>query len=267
MIETAAGATPEDDRPGLLTSRRGNVAVLTLNRPHIRNALNGAMLDALEERLTLIAEDDSLRAVVLTGAGTSFCSGEDLAVAKEGGETFARSIRSLQRVTRLFFNLGKPVVGALNGPAVGGGLELALSCDVRLASPAFFCSTPETRLGLILSNGASVLLPLLIGQSRARRMLFSGARMDADWCHRAGLIDEIVPGDLQARALEIAAELSSGGPLATAATRRLLNAPLYRALTAALDDEEETCIDIQRTAEAAEGLAAYRGAREPSWRT
>lgn len=162
--------------------------------------------------------------------------------------------------------LSKPIVAALNGPAYGAGLELVLACDMRLATPLFACATPEVRLGLVATNGASLILPLLIGPSRARHLLMSGATRDADWCAGVGLVDEIVTDEaLLPRATALAVELSSGAPGATAATRALLNVPFAAALKAALDAEATACINARATAEADEGVDAFFAKRSPAW--
>ena len=174
----------------LLTSADGPVVTLRLNRPHVHNAFDDALLVALEAELARLDRADAVRAVILTGEGRSFSSGDDLKGLRDASdEAFAHSIDALQCVTARLFDMAKPVICALNGPAYGAGLELALACDVRLAAPGFVCATPEVRLGLVATNGASLLLPLLVGQSRARRMLLSGGSRNADWCLAAGLVE------------------------------------------------------------------------------
>jgi enoyl-CoA hydratase/carnithine racemase len=267
-MDMSVRAKTESGQGGcVLVSRRGPAAVVVLNRPEVHNALDEALLGRLCEVLQELDRDGAVRAIVLTGAGTSFCSGDDLRVARSGGAgDFARSVHGLQRVAAHMFALSKPIIGALNGPAFGGGLELTLGCDMRICTPGFLCATPEVRLGLIMTNAASVLLPLLIGPSRAARMLLTGARVEADWCLDAGLVDEIVPPEaLLDRALALAGEVAGAGPEAVAATRRLLNAPLAARIAAALEAEAEACVDAGRSPEAAEGLAAFFDKRVPRW--
>lgn len=251
----------------LLTSIDGPVATLRLNRPHVHNALDDELLLALEAELVRLDRADAVRALVLTGEGRSFSSGDDLKGLRDASdEAFAHSIDALQRVTARLFRMGKPVICAFNGPAYGAGLELALACDVRLAVPGFVCATPEVRLGLVATNGASLLLPLLIGQSQARRMLFSGGNRKADWCLEVGLVEEIVPSErLLARAAEMALEMCAGAPEANAATRRLLNGPLEALFSEVLEAEAAACIAARRSAEGYEGIAAYFAKRRPKW--
>jgi enoyl-CoA hydratase/carnithine racemase len=245
-------------------SRRGRIGVLQIDRPAARNALDDQLLDSLIAAVESMRDDSEMRALILTGAGTVFCAGDDLKAAlKATRAQFASTIRRLQTLSIALLDLGKPTVAALNGPAFGAGLELALNCDIRIATAEFQCATPEMQLGLTPTNAATVLLPLIVGRSNARRMLFSGARFDARWCLQTGLIDELTTGaDLLPRAVAIAEELSSGAPLALAATRRLLDAPLRETLERALAAEEEVCV----AAHGAEALAGVRAflAKEPT---
>jgi enoyl-CoA hydratase/carnithine racemase len=232
----------------IAVSRRGSIGLLQIDRPAARNALDDQLLHALIGAVEGMRDDSQVRALILTGAGTVFCAGDDLKAAlKATRAQFAGTIRRLQTLSVALLDLGKPTVAALNGPAFGGGLELALNCDVRIATADFQCATPEVQLGLTPTNAAT----------------FSGARFDARWCLQAGLIDELTTAaDLLPRAVAIAEELSSGAPLALAATRRLLNAPLRETLKRALDAEEEACV----AAHGAEALAGVRAffAREPT---
>lgn len=244
------------------------IATLRLNRPRVHNALDRPTIAALSGALEAAEADPSIGVIVLTGSGRSFCSGDDLkALRNESPDNFAEVIGGLQNLTALLFASSKPIIAALNGPAYGAGLELVLACDVRLATEAFAAGTPEVRLGLVATNGASLLLPLLIGQSRARSMMLGGGSRNADWCLEAGLVDEIVPADmLEARAIALAREMIKGAPGALAETRRMLNAPLQQAFTAALALEANICIAARRTEECDEGVDAYFSRRTPDWR-
>lgn len=267
MASKAMAERTGGDAASLALSVAGAVATLCLNRPHVHNAIDDALLARLGSALDEVDRDPRVRAVVLTGAGPTFSAGDDLKNLKSSGvEAFADTIRSLQRVTAAIVALSKPVIAALNGPAYGAGLELVLACDLRLATPEFVCATPEVRLGLVATNGASLLLPLLIGPSRARQLLLSGASRSAEWCVQAGLIDEIVAAaDLQSRATEMALELASGAPGATAATRALLNGPLAAMMEGALEAEAAACIAARGMAEAGEGVEAFFAKRAPNW--
>lgn len=265
--KASAGKLADEGGESLLLSVAGAVATLTLNRPRIHNALDDRLLARLESALAAIDCDPAIRAVVLTGAGRSFSAGDDLKnLRSSGADAFADTIRALQRVAAAMVALSKPIVAALNGPAYGAGLELVLACDMRVATADFVCATPEVRLGLVATNGASLLLPLLIGPSRARQLLLSGERRDAAWCERVGLIDEIVAADrLATRAAELALALGGGAPRATAATRALLNGPLAEMLRGALEAEAAACIAARASDEAGEGVDAFFARRAPRW--
>lgn len=268
MVATSKAERPagEGGEP-LVVSVIDSVATLRLNRPHVHNALDDALLGRLETVLATVDGDASIRALVLTGTGPSFSAGDDLKNLRDGSrDAFACTIQALQRVTRAVVGLSKPIVAALNGPAYGAGLELVLACDMRIATRAFSCATPEVRLGLVATNGASLILPLLIGPSRARHLLMSGVKRDAAWCAAVQLIDELVADDmLLARATALAADLSAGAPGAAASTRALLNRPFAAVLEAALEAEAAACIAARDSAEAEEGVRAFFAKRAPSW--
>lgn len=256
------------DPPSLLVDRSTlGVLILVLNRPQVHNALDGCLIASLKRELQVAADDPEVRAIILTGAGTSFCSGDDLkALRTESHERFAETIEGLQSLTRYLFASSKPVIAALNGPAYGAGLELVLSCDVRIAAHSFVAATPEVRLGLVPTNAASVLLPLLVGQSHARAMMMGGMTKDAGWCLAAGLVDELVTSEaLMRRAVAIAGEMAKGAPGALAAARRMMNAPLQAAIEAALRLESQLCIKARGTPECTEGIAAFFAGRSPEW--
>lgn len=250
----------------IAVSRRGRTGVVEINRPAARNALDDPLLDLLISAIESLRDDAQIRALILTGVGPVFCAGDDLKCAlRATPEQFAATVYRLQALSVALLDFGKPSIAAMNGPAFGGGLELALNCDIRIATASFQCATPEVRLGLTPTNAATVLLPLLVGHSKARRMLFGGARYDARWCLDAGLLDEITSSeDLLPRAVAIAEELSSGAPSALAATRRLLNAPLKDALTSALAAETEICLAAHRS-EGPRGVRAFLSGQAPPW--
>jgi enoyl-CoA hydratase/carnithine racemase len=266
-MQASAAVEQTGEAPVLVDRPAPRVALLTLNRPQVHNALDRPAMAALRDALEGAGADDSVGAIVLTGAGPTFCSGDDLkALRSESPERFAGTIEDLQTLTACLFALPKPVVAALNGPAYGAGLELVLACDARLATEPFLAATPEVRLGLVPTNGASLLLPLLVGQSRARNMMLGGGTKSAAWCLEAGLVDEILPSEaLLPRAVALAEEMAKGAPGAIAAIRHMLNAPLADAFAEALQLEAESCVAARRTSECAEGVDAFFARRPPDW--
>lgn len=253
------GRTPQVPPPTVRVERRGAVAVLTLSRPRRHNAMDLPMIEALAAAVVESADDPAVRAVVLTGDGPSFCSGDDLDhVRTASAVQFHRVIAALQRLTEVIVEAPLPIVAALNGPAYGAGLELILACDARIAATTFACAAPEVGLGLLATNGVSVLLPQLVGPARARLMLMSGRSFDVQWSLSSGLVDLVVaPEDLMDVALERAMDLVGGPPEAVAATRRMLNAPLDGPLRAALERERELCTTAHRGAEAQDAIRAW----------
>ena len=234
----------------VLLSVRGKAAVVTINRPRVRNALSGETLRRLYEALDEAFGDPEVRVVVLTGAGSAFCAGDDLREAAGLDEdAFATTVASWQRITELLLGSPVPVIAAINGPAIGGGLEITLACDLRVASSEAFFVCPEVSLGLTATNGASVLLPALIGLGRATEMLISGRRYDADWALSAGLVSEIVaPDALESHVMELAGLIASHSQAAVRLTRDLLRPSAVRE---ALEQEANACVTAFRSSESA----------------
>jgi 2-(1,2-epoxy-1,2-dihydrophenyl)acetyl-CoA isomerase len=240
------------------------ICLLTLVRPDVHNALDLVTMESLVSEIERAGEDSAVRALVLTGEGASFCSGDDLRDVRSSTRTeFVRVLTALQRLTQSIFDCPLPVVGALNGPAYGAGLELVLACDARVAVSGFVCAAPEVRLGLVATNGASLLLPMIVGPARARRMLMSGGEFDAAWCLEAGLLEAVVdPDELLRTARATALELAGGHPNAVAATRWLLNAPIAEAMRAALAAEAASCSEARESEEARAAIQAFFDGRE-----
>ena len=205
--------------------RAGAVAVVKINRPEVRNALNPATLAALEAALGAVGADPAVACAVLAGEGGTFTTGDDLtetAAMDEAG--FGAMIEGFQSITTSLRAMAMPVIAAIEGYAVGGGLEIAAACDLRVCAEdtVFFC--PEVRLGLLLSNGSSSLLPRLIGAGRTRELMLTCRRFDAGWAERAGLVNRVVPrGQVLEAAMGMAEEIAANNPAAVRMTKRLLN--------------------------------------------
>lgn len=181
-----------DQEQLVLTERRGAVALLRLNRPNVLNALTAELVDAFEAALEDAQDDPDVGALVLSGSGRGFCSGEDLyAAASESPEAMTGFVERLQEATLQLLDLKKPVVAAVNGPAVGGGAELALACDVRLASESAFFRFPEAELGIICTGGTLFLLSAVLGRGRATELLMSGRTLDPGEAREVGFLTAI----------------------------------------------------------------------------
>jgi len=201
----------------LLLERDGAVAVVTITRPKVLNALNAATIAELDRVFDELAGDAAVRVVVLTGAGEkSFVAGADIgelaAQSPSGGEALAR--RGQQVFDRIE-QLGKPVIAAVNGFALGGGCELAMACTIRIAADTARFGQPEVNLGLLPGYAGTQRLPRLIGRSAAMDLLLTGRMIGADEALRVGLVSRVVPAaDLQAEAKRLAGELAAKPPVA-----------------------------------------------------
>ncbi len=249
---------------------RGRVGVITLDRPGSLNALSGAMLRELLGLLGDAAGRDGAAVLVLTGAGRAFSAGVDLyelEAARAAGESEAEARRRLERlqdVTRRIVDGPVPVVAALNGPAVGLGAEIAAACDVRIMARGATISFPEARRGLSATNGASYLLPRLVGSGRALDWLLTGREVEPEEARAAGFASAVVSEmDLRARALEVADIMASAAPGGVAAARRLLREPVREALEEALRREVEVVLEGMRSPEYEAGLRGFVERRGP----
>jgi len=253
------------------TSREG-VAVLTLNRPERLNAYTPELCAGLVEALDTYLGDDSLRALVLTGAGRGFCAGGDIKGdtpkfaenrAMQLGE--AKSLREdLQRVNRLLYEIDKPLIAAVNGVAISGGLTMALMCDVRIAAASARFGDTSGRGGMLPDEGGSWIFPRVMGYDRAWMMVMTQELVDAEEALSLGLVTRVVPDDrLMPAALELADRIARGAPLAQRLAKRLMKAGAGTDFPAALDAAGLAAEIVIHTADADEGKAAFREKRQP----
>ena len=250
----------------ILAERDGTILTLTLNRADKLNAIDGAMLDALDEVLGGIERDREVRAVILTGAGRAFSAGADI---KEWTALtpleFGRSwgLRGHALFDRLAA-LSPPVIAAINGIAFGGGLELALCADVRIASEQARLGLPEVTIAALPGWGGTQRLPRLIGPGRAKHMVLTGQPIHAAKAEAWGLVSETVAGDaLLARARELAAQIAANAPLAVQATKRLIDAALPVTPGATLETQAGALCGA--TEDAKEGHASFLERRPPRY--
>ena len=206
----------------VLYHREGNAGIITLNRPHRLNALNGELLKAFMETLDKARRDKEAAVIILTGAGKSFCSGEDLKETAEGKsvETWMDEAERLQDVQRYTLKLDKPLIAAVKGYAVGGGCEIAMSCDIRIAGESAVFGFPETGVGLTVTNAGTKLLTHLVGLGKAKELVFTGEFIDADQACRIGLANKVVSDDaLMDEALAMAQQIARRSPMALKLSR------------------------------------------------
>jgi len=255
-----------DEEPPVLVEDRDAVRVITLNRPRLRNAIDLPLRYALAEAMEEADADPAVRAIVLTGAGGSFCSGGDISTMRRAPrhETTARA-HAAQRVVRAIWHTPKPVIAAVEGPAYGAGAALALACDrVVAASDATFATT-FTAVGLAGDMGIFASLPARVGAPRARQMLMLGTRLTATEGEPIGLVDRIVPpGDALTAALEDAGRLAAGPPLALGVIKQMLSGEPRHPL-AVLDREIRNQTVLWDSDDFAEGVAAFQEKRRPTF--
>jgi enoyl-CoA hydratase len=253
----------------ILFEIREPLAIVTLNRPKVLNALNRTTFTELKTAFTQLAASDNVRAVLLTGAGVkAFAAGADIQElvslsAAEGQQFAARG----QRIFDLIENCGKPVIACINGFALGGGCELAMACTIRLASETAKLGQPEVKLGLLPGYGGSQRLPRLIGKGAALKLLLTGEIISASEAFRIGLVDEVVaPGELLQRAEQLALAIAANAPLAVRHTIAAVHAGYDLPLSQALDLEAALFGLCCATEDKAEGTRAFLEKRTPVWK-
>ncbi|MDW8803404.1 enoyl-CoA hydratase-related protein [Streptomyces scabiei] len=247
----------------LLTSDTDGVRTLTLNRPHRRNALDAELWEALRTALVTAGGDRSVRALVLTGAGGAFCSGADIP-RKVGSAHPLHRIRPLTDVTLLLHELPFPTVAKVTGVAVGAGWNLALGCDLVVATPEARFSQIFARRGLSLDGGGSWLLPKLVGLQQAKRLALLAEMIDAQEAEALGLVTWVVDSrKVDAFVDELTARLVAGPPIALAQTKALLNECADRTLRETLAAEARAQAVNFAGADVQEAYAAFAARREP----
>lgn len=245
------------------------VGILTLNRPETRNALTLEMKRALADTLPVLAADDGVGCVLLTGAGGAFCSGGDTKnMQKEGKpsspEARKRQLRWEHGISSLLHTMEKPTIAALPGPAAGAGFSLALACDIRIAADTAFFTTAYARLGLSGDYGASYFLTQLVGTAKARELMFTAARIDAAEALRLGIVNRTVrASQLEKESTALAAQIAAGPPIALRWMKDNLNRALNEPLQSILDIEAERMVNGAATEDYLEAVEAFREKRAP----
>jgi enoyl-CoA hydratase len=252
----------------ILFEKHAPIAVITLNRPQVLNALNDFMLHELAAAVEDAAADESIRAVLLKGAGPkAFAAGADInelaALDAESGRAYAAGGQALLRRIE---TLGKPVIACIHGFALGGGCELAMACTLRLASEAARFGQPEVKLGVIAGFGGTQRLPRLVGRGAALKLLLTGAIISASEALRIGLVDEVVPAaELETRATALAMEIAVHAPIAVERTLLAVDAGLDLSLDDGLAQEARHFGQCCGTGDKAEGTTAFLAKRAPVW--
>ncbi|MFC4358958.1 enoyl-CoA hydratase/isomerase family protein [Halobium salinum] len=250
-------------------TRGDGVATVTIDRPDARNALNGQVRSELKAVFDAVADDDAVRVVVLTGSddAKAFVAGADVTELRERGVVEQREASERPRVYETVADCPKPVIGRINGHALGGGCELAQACDVRVASTRAKLGQPETNLGLIPGGGGTQRLPRLVGLGQAMKLVLSGELVDAEEAAELGLVEEALdPEELDDRVDDLAAKMASKSPLVLQRAKEALRASQRLDLDAGLDYESELFVGLFASHDKDEGIDAFLEDREPEWR-
>jgi enoyl-CoA hydratase len=252
------------DQPAVLTERRDRVLVVTLNRPEQRNAVNAAVAAGIAAALDQLDDDPDLSLGVLTGQGKGFCAGMDLKAFVAGESPYAGD-RGFAGITRRASV--KPLLAAIEGFAVAGGLEVALACDLIVAARGAKLGIPEVKRSLVAAGGALLRLPRAIPRGIAMELALTGNPILAERAHELGLVNRLAePGQALETALELAGEISVNGPLALAATKRIIVDSVDWPEQEFFERQAEIAGPVMASDDAREGSRAFAEKRAPQWR-
>jgi len=230
---------------GLLLEKNGGIATIILNVPEKLNAISRAISANLPLVADELAKDDDIRVVIVTGAGRGFCSGADVSMMAGGGEAGATQISRYQRLqvtgwphADVFPHLDKPVIAAINGPCVGGGLSLALSCDIRIAADNAFFAVAQVSRALVPDFGLTYYFPMAVGLSKAMELMYTAERFSAADAKELGMVSQVVPADnLMTAANELAGKIALQPPVSVSLTKRMVWRSMFDGLDRQLDLE------------------------------
>ncbi len=257
------------DTPLLMVEEKNSAAILTLNRPKVMNCLNFDLLYALRDQIEALQFRTDIRCVIITGSGEkSFCAGADLkeraTLTQEEVKKFIITIRNLLTSIQ---NLPIPVISAVNGIALGGGTEVALASDIRIASETASMGLTETRLAIIPGGGGTQRLPRIIGVAKAKELIFTGRRVDAKEALGIGLVNQVAaPGNLMDACLTMAAMIAETGPIAVEMAKYAIDKGIETDLATGLAIESNAYRVTIPTQDRVEGLTAFREKRKPVYK-
>ncbi|MDQ0285875.1 enoyl-CoA hydratase [Desulfofundulus luciae] len=252
----------------ILVEKDGPVAILTINRPQVLNALNAETLTEIDGAIEELGADPAVRVIIITGAGEkAFVAGADIAFMSKLTPLEAKDFARLgQKVLSKIENLPKPVIAAVNGFALGGGCELAMACDIRVASEKAKFGQPEVNLGLIAGFGGTQRLTRLVNPGLAKEILFTADMFDAETARRIGLVNHVVPAEeLLNFCRGMAGRIAARGPVAVRLTKEAVNEGLEMDLEKALVHEADLFGLVFATADREEGITAFLNKRKPQF--
>lgn len=256
--------TETDPAPAVLTERRGSVLLITINRPEVRNAVNGDVAEGIGKALEALDADGELTVGILTGAGGYFCAGMDLGAFATGQRPWYGD-RGFAGITQRAAK--KPLIAAIEGFAVAGGLEIALSCDMVVAAAGAKLGIPESKRSLVAAGGALLRLPRRMPYHVVMELALTGDPLPAERFHEFGVVNRIAePGTALDVALELAAAIAKNGPLAIMASKRIIEEQQDWTLEEMWAKQGEIAGPVLMSADAKEGAVAFKEKREPVWK-
>lgn len=245
--------------------KKAGIGFLTLNRPEVRNAFSRQMIDELQQALTATDIDHEIRVLIITGAGHAFQAGADISELRRMQPLdILRWNEGIVRINAALEKLRQPVIAAINGAALGGGLELAIACTLRVAAASAVMGLPEVKLGIIPGTGGTQRLPRLIGKGRAAELLLTGKIIDAGQALEIGLVNQVAEDEqLMPAAENLAAQILVNAPLAVEMAKDALEIGKDLPLEQAVQYSQKNCITCFSTADMQEGMAAFLEKRKP----
>ncbi len=252
----------------IILEKKNNIGYLVLNRPEVLNAISGKLIEEVTDALARVNTDEEIRVLIITGAGKGFQAGADIReLSTLKPMDILRWNNGLVRITAAIEKLRQPVIAAINGVAMGGGLELALSCQIRVAVEGAKLGLPEVKLGIIPGAGGTQRLSLIVGKARAHEMLLTGDPIDAEEAYRIGLVSRVVPrGQAVAAAEEIAGRIMANAPIAVELCKDAVEIGMDLPMEHGLQYAQKNCITCFSTEDMKEGTTAFVEKRKANFK-
>lgn len=255
------------DFKNIMVDKEGGVGIVKMNRPTAMNALNSETLGELKEAFAQLKDDDGVKVIIITGEGKAFVAGADIAEMKDmTGEQAREFSQAGQKVFNEIARMKKPVIAAVNGFALGGGCELAMACDIRIASDKAKLGQPEVNLGVIPGFAGTQRLARLVGAAKAKELIFTGDMVDAQTALSIGLVNQVVPVEqLMDVCMGMASKIASKGPVAVKLAKKVINQGVEEKLDKGSEYETDEFGECFAKGEAKEGMTAFLEKRKPNW--